>query len=186
MNDCITTTKQSTTKPCAYFLGYTVLLKPGHYSRRASQMNFRDIETSWVGNVLSFSENKIRRKCNWRLKTLHIMHNWRLYVHVSPATLHTEQYITATKLSTTRSYFMDNVWIVPIWFIVYMEGWIQWVSLEIFLIRQGMLSSWYQISCLTRTAFSVHIISHSMADKNGDHFADDLVKVIFLYGSCSV
>ena len=27
MNDCITTTKQSTTKPCAYFLGYTVLLR---------------------------------------------------------------------------------------------------------------------------------------------------------------
>ena len=26
MNDCITTTKQSTTKPCAYFLGYTGLL----------------------------------------------------------------------------------------------------------------------------------------------------------------
>ena len=25
MNNCITTTKQSTTKPCAYFLGYTVL-----------------------------------------------------------------------------------------------------------------------------------------------------------------
>ena len=25
MNDCITTTKQSTTKPCAYFLGYTVI-----------------------------------------------------------------------------------------------------------------------------------------------------------------
>ena len=24
-NDCITTTKQSTTKPCAYFLGYTVI-----------------------------------------------------------------------------------------------------------------------------------------------------------------
>ena len=28
MNDCITTTKQSTTKPCAYFLGYTVCLSP--------------------------------------------------------------------------------------------------------------------------------------------------------------
>ena len=27
MNDCITTTKQSTTKPCAYFLGYTVLIQ---------------------------------------------------------------------------------------------------------------------------------------------------------------
>ena len=25
MDDCITTTKQSTTKPCAYFLGYTVI-----------------------------------------------------------------------------------------------------------------------------------------------------------------
>ena len=33
MNDCITTTKQSTTKPCAYFLGYTVAMWkmfPGH------------------------------------------------------------------------------------------------------------------------------------------------------------
>ena len=28
MNDCIATTKQSTTKPCAYFLGYTVVV-PG-------------------------------------------------------------------------------------------------------------------------------------------------------------
>ena len=29
MNDCITTTKQSTTKPCAYFLGYTVEYRSG-------------------------------------------------------------------------------------------------------------------------------------------------------------
>ena len=29
MNDCITTTKQSTTKPCAYFLGYTVVIARG-------------------------------------------------------------------------------------------------------------------------------------------------------------
>ena len=29
MNDCITTAKQSTTKPCAYFLGYTVALMLG-------------------------------------------------------------------------------------------------------------------------------------------------------------
>ena len=28
MNDCITTTKQSTTKPCAYFLGYTIQWQP--------------------------------------------------------------------------------------------------------------------------------------------------------------
>ena len=29
MNDCITTTKQSTTKPCTYFLGYTVCCHRG-------------------------------------------------------------------------------------------------------------------------------------------------------------
>ena len=35
MNDCITTTKQSTTKPCAYFLGYTVsYLNMDHVSKR--------------------------------------------------------------------------------------------------------------------------------------------------------
>ena len=33
MNDCITTTKQSTTKPCAYFLGYTVYI---HMATRSS------------------------------------------------------------------------------------------------------------------------------------------------------
>ena len=31
MNDCITTTKQSTTKPCAYFLGYTVQQFPSTF-----------------------------------------------------------------------------------------------------------------------------------------------------------
>ena len=36
MNDCITTTKQSTTKPCAYFLGYTV-------NRRVSAVHSRHI-----------------------------------------------------------------------------------------------------------------------------------------------
>ena len=30
MNDCITTTKQSTTKPCVYFLGYTVVILFGY------------------------------------------------------------------------------------------------------------------------------------------------------------
>ena len=35
MNDCVTTTKQSTTKPCAYFLGYTVNL---HFECPVSQL----------------------------------------------------------------------------------------------------------------------------------------------------
>ena len=40
MNDCITTTKQSTTSPCAYCLGYTVLLIFKHiiFASSISQM----------------------------------------------------------------------------------------------------------------------------------------------------
>ena len=46
MNDCITTTKQSTTKPCAYFLGYTVpkeqqySIVPGRHGR--TKCSWRD------------------------------------------------------------------------------------------------------------------------------------------------
>ena len=32
MNDCITTTKQSTTKPCAYFLGFTVCVMTSSFT----------------------------------------------------------------------------------------------------------------------------------------------------------
>ena len=40
MNDCITTTKQSTTKPCAYFLGYTVPITLSlHRSHTHSEIN---------------------------------------------------------------------------------------------------------------------------------------------------
>ena len=39
MNDCITTTKQSTTKPCAYFLGYTVETKIPSYQYRTPIIN---------------------------------------------------------------------------------------------------------------------------------------------------
>ena len=46
MNDCITTTKQSTTKPCAYFLGYTViqLLHPRSWHTMVlSSINFPNL-----------------------------------------------------------------------------------------------------------------------------------------------
>ena len=46
MNDCITTTKQSTTKPCAYFLGYTVVCN-----------GWEDPEISTFDNKLSCSPN---------------------------------------------------------------------------------------------------------------------------------
>ena len=42
MNDCITTTKQSTTKPCAYFLGYTVC-----FGKRW-KLKFGDMDKLWV------------------------------------------------------------------------------------------------------------------------------------------
>ena len=40
MNDCITTTKQSTTKPCAYFLGYTVQCKRIRYWLYSNECRF--------------------------------------------------------------------------------------------------------------------------------------------------
>ena len=40
MNDCITTTKQSTTKPCAYFLGYTVYQWPSSIGTTCAQLPF--------------------------------------------------------------------------------------------------------------------------------------------------
>ena len=42
MNDCITTTKQSTTKPCAYFLGYTVVSTLCKYDAVACVLNPND------------------------------------------------------------------------------------------------------------------------------------------------
>ena len=43
MNDCITTTKQNTTKPCAYFWGYTVYLETafGVYLWQKCQLHMR-------------------------------------------------------------------------------------------------------------------------------------------------
>ena len=61
MNDCITTTKQSTTKPCAYFLGYTV----STHIRMCSygKINFlwgihqlRTIQNDWLGILISIQD----------------------------------------------------------------------------------------------------------------------------------
>ena len=50
MNDCITTTKQSTTKPCAYFLGYTVhphILRMSYTTGREYRREQDRYLTSW-------------------------------------------------------------------------------------------------------------------------------------------
>ena len=53
MNDCITTTKQSTTKPCAYFLGYTVIQdqRKRHYrfgSAAKTTAACRAVKLPWI------------------------------------------------------------------------------------------------------------------------------------------
>ena len=48
MNDCINTTKQSTTKPCAYCLGYTVSLLAKEVPLSNSQVNSRPLFTKKI------------------------------------------------------------------------------------------------------------------------------------------
>ena len=68
MNDCITTTKQSTTKPCAYFLGYTVDVDfiPGHIHgwscKKNSYFTTHLLDLSTVSSTLLvvFSKTKTR------------------------------------------------------------------------------------------------------------------------------
>ena len=49
MSDCITTTKQSTTEPCAYFLEYTVDIALDHkMSRQMTRVTQRSAEYSTI------------------------------------------------------------------------------------------------------------------------------------------
>ena len=54
MNDCVTTTKQSTTKPCAYFLGYTVYGIP-FCTRTYNLGHIHIIHSRPLGPVLSLN-----------------------------------------------------------------------------------------------------------------------------------
>ena len=56
MNDCITTTKQSTTKPCAYFLGYTV---ENCSCRNTYPLVMRDLSRYDISYHWTFLENSI-------------------------------------------------------------------------------------------------------------------------------
>ena len=51
MNDCITTTNQSTTKPCAYFLGYTVHTITAFFSINHSVF-FRQVASLVLGYII--------------------------------------------------------------------------------------------------------------------------------------
>ena len=53
MNDCVTTTKQSTTKPCAYFLGYTVSITDGNcqFQRQMVSSEMLHVGKIWLASV---------------------------------------------------------------------------------------------------------------------------------------
>ena len=52
VNDCITTTKQSTTKPCAYFLGYTVQFSGDIYAKYKYILSITKV---WLVHLRNYS-----------------------------------------------------------------------------------------------------------------------------------
>ena len=89
MDDCITTTKQNTTKPCAYFLGYTVVRDNANVWRSlecAIELNVHyclynfwwgsaghEVNVSYDTMLYSSEWYELKRKCNrsdnrWSLK----------------------------------------------------------------------------------------------------------------------
>ena len=80
MNDCITTTKQSTTKPCAYFLGYTVntmLLIPrvlySFHCQIISNNAFMvlNLQHKWVHDFMSSTSKDFNYLCHLSVDNLH-------------------------------------------------------------------------------------------------------------------
>ena len=84
MNDCVTTTKQNTTKPCAYFLGYTVRCWP-----RLDPLYILDIYMKvWVNNISWISTEVYVMIINLLLKSMaegrlihSIIFDWLLISH---------------------------------------------------------------------------------------------------------
>ena len=68
MNDCITTTKQSTTKPCAYFLGYTVAWFIGSQNKAIPHTMNKNLNVwilarnNWIRCLLCFNKRRFKKK----------------------------------------------------------------------------------------------------------------------------
>ena len=82
MNDCITTTKQSTTKPCAYFLGYTVSQKDvaeiGRYLTKTKHNN------AWTISIHIFPD----MYCSFIIISIHITSKYCGIFHITWFHLH--------------------------------------------------------------------------------------------------
>ena len=59
INDCINTTKQSTTKPCAYFLGYTVWPPCVHRTLRISRCGYTWTRLHQMYTILCTNTRKV-------------------------------------------------------------------------------------------------------------------------------
>ena len=72
MNDCITTTKQSTTKPCPYFLGYTV----GKASRLCPRFPFTLTSPClWFENIIWISCFRHNRAMTVGMHSIHFQYD---------------------------------------------------------------------------------------------------------------
>ena len=83
MNDCITTTKQSTTKPCAYFLGYTVHMVK--YTGSHINQRHASIRMGWIhGFTVYATRQKLYSNSDKYLTTIHQLRHIILlsYIHI--------------------------------------------------------------------------------------------------------
>ena len=99
MNDCITTTKQSTRKPCAYFLGYTVRDGPAHYIRGDT-----DPPTKWQHPITTFSLVNIVTQAN---VTKPLLSDLRVCTYPQPTL---SALTTKPPLATVSPFLTDVCW----------------------------------------------------------------------------
>ena len=71
MNDCITTTKQSTTKPCAYFLGFTVDHRHNVIDLLYSLI-FQFIPMNAHVSIVTLREQCLWKSCKTKCRGIHI------------------------------------------------------------------------------------------------------------------
>ena len=78
LNDCITTTKQSTTKPCAYFLGYTVYMSSRRWELlRAMYIYNSSVEIPVFSNGIQIFRTQMLGRGIHHMKAFH----WTTMLH---------------------------------------------------------------------------------------------------------
>ena len=111
MNDCVTTTKQSTTKPCEYFLGYTVCLWMGlmffatccGYLSNTSCLRY----IGWMNKVLPLSQYHCGRLHNKERGSLLLGRKGNAFtIFYGEWILKRVRYQTSLPYTITKTYFV--------------------------------------------------------------------------------